>query len=86
MLDSVGITANKNTIPYDTQKPFITSGLRLGTPALTTRGMKEGEMREVGVMIAKVLGNRGDSEVLEKVRGEVKALCERFPLYKSMGV
>ena len=86
VLDSVGITANKNTIPYDTQKPFITSGLRLGTPALTTRGMKESEMKEVGVMIAKVLGNKGDSAILEKVRAEVKALAERFPLYKSLGV
>jgi glycine hydroxymethyltransferase len=85
VLDSVGITANKNTIPYDTQKPFITSGLRLGTPALTTRGMKESEMKEVGVMIAKVLGNKGDSAILEKVRAEVKALAERFPLYKSLG-
>jgi glycine hydroxymethyltransferase len=85
LLDSVGITANKNTIPYDTQKPFITSGLRLGTPPLTTRGMKEGEMKEVGAMIAKVLGNKGDAAVLEKVRGEVRALCEKFPLYKSLG-
>lgn len=86
VLDGVGITANKNTIPYDTQKPFITSGLRLGTPALTTRGMGESEMKEVGVMIAKVLNNRSDAAALEKVKGEVKALCERFPLYKSMGV
>jgi glycine hydroxymethyltransferase len=85
VLDSVGITANKNTIPYDTQKPFITSGLRLGTPALTTRGMKESEMKEVGTLIAKVLGNRSDAAVLEKVKGEVRALSGRFPLYKSLG-
>ncbi|NYZ75841.1 serine hydroxymethyltransferase [Candidatus Micrarchaeota archaeon] len=85
VLDSVGITANKNTIPYDTQKPFITSGLRLGTPALTTRGMRESEMKEVGEMIAKVLGNKGDAAMLEKVRVEVRALSERFPLYKSRG-
>jgi len=85
VLDSVGITANKNTIPYDTQKPFITSGLRLGTPALTTRGMRESEMKEVGGMIAKVLGNKGDAAMLEKVRVEVRALSERFPLYKSLG-
>jgi glycine hydroxymethyltransferase len=86
VLDSVGITTNKNTIPYDTQKPFITSGLRLGTPALTTRGMKESEMKEVGALIAKVLGNRSDAAVLEKVKGEVKTLSGRFPLYKSLGV
>jgi glycine hydroxymethyltransferase len=86
LLDTVGITTNKNTIPYDPQKPFITSGLRLGTPPLTTRGMKEGEMREIGGMIAKVLDNKGDAATLEKVKVQVKELCERFPLYTSMGV
>ena len=85
LLDRAGITTNKNTIPYDTQKPFITSGLRLGTPPLTTRGMKEGEMREIAGMIAKVLDSRGDSAVLGKVQAQVKELCERFPLYESMG-
>jgi len=85
LLDKVGITTNKNTIPYDTQKPFITSGLRLGTPPLTTRGMKEGEMREIAGMIAKVLDSKGDTAALEKAKVQVKELCERFPLYKSMG-
>ena len=85
LLDSVGITVNKNTIPYDTQKPFITSGIRLGTPPLTTRGMRENEMREVAGMIAKVLGSKGDAAVLEKVKAQVRELCERFPLYKSLG-
>ncbi|MCX6775314.1 MAG: serine hydroxymethyltransferase [Candidatus Micrarchaeota archaeon] len=85
LLDKVGITTNKNTIPYDTRKPFITSGLRLGTPPLTTRGMKEGEMREVAGMIAKVLDSKGDAATLEKAKVQVKELCERFPLYKSMG-
>jgi len=85
LLDSVGITVNKNTIPYDTQKPFITSGIRLGTPPLTTRGMRESEMKEVGGMIAKVLDGKGDAAVLEKVKVQVKELCERFPLYKSLG-
>jgi glycine hydroxymethyltransferase len=85
LLDSVGITVNKNTIPYDTQKPFITSGIRLGTPPLTTRGMRESEMKEVGGMIAKVLDSKGDAAVLEKVKVQVKELCERFPLYKSLG-
>ncbi|MCX6776362.1 MAG: serine hydroxymethyltransferase [Candidatus Micrarchaeota archaeon] len=85
LLDKVGITTNKNTIPYDTQKPFITSGLRLGTPPLTTRGMKEGEMREIAGMITKVLDSKGDTATLEKAKVQVKELCERFPLYKSMG-
>jgi len=85
LLDKVGITTNKNTIPYDTRKPFITSGLRLGTPPLTTRGMKEGEMREIAGMIAKVLDSKGDAVTLEKAKVQVKELCERFPLYKSMG-
>jgi len=86
LLDSVGITVNKNTIPYDPQKPFITSGIRLGTPPLTTRGMKEGEMREVAGMIAKVLESKGEAMVLEKVRKQVRELCERFPLYTSIGM
>ena len=85
LLDRVGITTNKNTIPYDPQKPFITSGIRLGTPAMTTRGMKEGEMEEIGGMIAKVLDNKGDAATLEKVKVQVKEICDKFPLYKSMG-
>jgi len=85
LLDSVGITVNKNTIPYDTQKPFVTSGIRLGTPPLTTRGMKESEMKEVGGMIANVLDSKGDAAVLTKVKTQVKELCDRFPLYKSLG-
>lgn len=86
LLDSVGITVNKNTIPYDPQKPFITSGIRLGTPPLTTRGMKEEEMREIAGMIAKVLDSKGDAAVLEMVRKQVRELCERFPLYPSLGM
>ena len=85
LLDSVGITVNKNTIPYDTQKPFVTSGIRLGTPPLTTRGMKESEMKEVGGMIAKALDSKGDAAVLANVKTQVKELCDRFPLYKSLG-
>jgi len=85
LLDRVGITTNKNTIPYDPQKPFITSGVRLGTPAMTTRGMKEGEMKEIGGMIAKVLDSKGDAATLEKVKVQVKEICDKFPLYNSMG-
>ncbi|MBC7194658.1 MAG: serine hydroxymethyltransferase [Caldisericia bacterium] len=84
ILGSVNITVNKNTIPFDPEKPFIASGIRLGTPALTTRGMGEEEMEIVGKLIAKVLKNPNDEKVLEEVKKEVKNLCERFPLYKEL--
>lgn len=80
-LDQAGITVNKNGIPFDTKGPTITSGIRIGTPALTTRGMKEEEMEIIGRLISSVLNNMGKEAVLESVRKEVKALCERFPLY-----
>jgi len=84
ILGSVNITVNKNTIPFDPEKPFIASGIRLGTPALTTRGMGEEEMEIVGKIIAKVLKNPNNEEVLNNVKKEVKNLCERFPLYKEL--
>lgn len=84
VLGSVNITVNKNTIPFDPEKPFIASGIRLGTPALTTRGMGEEEMEIIGKLIAKVLKNPNDETVLENVRKEVKDLVERFPLYKEL--
>lgn len=84
ILGSVNITVNKNTIPFDPEKPFIASGIRLGTPALTTRGMGEEEMVLVGKLIAKVLKNPNNEEVLNEVIKEVKELCERFPLYKEL--
>lgn len=80
-LDEVGITVNKNTIPFDTNKPFIASGIRVGTPALTTRGMKEDEMRSIGRMIAEVVHDPDSEEVRTKVRREVKELTDRFPMY-----
>jgi glycine hydroxymethyltransferase len=83
-LEDAGITVNKNTIPFDPEKPFVTSGIRLGTPALTTRGMKEPEMEAIGDMIARVLKNVDDDAVAAAVRGDVRALCERFPLYAEM--
>ena len=82
-LDQAGITANKNMVPFDTRSPFVTSGLRFGTPALTTRGMREAEMREVAGLIARVLEQPGDAALLAGVREEVRALCSRFPLYPS---
>ena len=79
-LDDVNITANKNAIPFDTQKPNITSGIRLGTAAMTTRGFKEAEFRQVGKWIAETLKNKDNAEVKERIRKEVIALTEHYPL------
>lgn len=80
-LGEAGITVNKNAIPFDTNPPLKPSGIRIGTPALTTRGMKETEMRQVGGWISQVLHNRADAAVLGKVRNQVLQLAEAFPLY-----
>jgi glycine hydroxymethyltransferase len=80
-LGEAGITVNKNAIPFDTNPPMKPSGIRIGTPALTTRGMKESEMRQVGRWISEVLHNQTDSGVLNKVRKQVLGLAEAFPLY-----
>jgi glycine hydroxymethyltransferase len=80
-LDRAGITVNKNAIPFDQNPPLTPSGIRIGTPALTTRGMKEPEMEAVGDWIAEVLDNINEASVQQRVRREVERLCERFPLY-----
>jgi glycine hydroxymethyltransferase len=80
-LGEAGITVNKNAIPFDTNPPLRPSGIRIGTPALTTRGMKEGEMRQVGRWIAEALNNRTDASALKRIRGQVLELAEGFPLY-----
>jgi glycine hydroxymethyltransferase len=80
-LGKAGITVNKNSIPYDTNPPLKPSGIRVGTPALTTRGMKEAEMRQIATWIAKALEVRGDDAALERIRGEVAELANQFPLY-----
>jgi glycine hydroxymethyltransferase len=80
-LDRAGITANKNMVPFDPRKPTVTSGVRIGTPAVTTRGMGEAEMEQIALLIARVLAHPGDVEELDRVRVEVEALCRRFPLY-----
>lgn len=80
LLDEAGITCNKNTIPYETEKPFVTSGIRLGTAAMTTRGFKENEFRQVALWISRVLKHAEDASVREEVRKEVRALTVQFPL------
>src|SRR3984957_5074381 len=82
-LGEAGITVNKNAIPFDATPPMKPSGIRIGTPALTTRGMKEAEMRQVGRWIAEVLLQRADGALLSKVRKQVLDLCESFPLYAA---
>jgi len=83
VLDLTGITVNKNGIPFDTKGPMVTSGIRIGTPAVTTRGMKEPEMKQIAGLIAQVLLNRGDEGKISEAREGVKTLCERFPLYQG---
>src|SRR5437773_8783018 len=82
-LDEVNITVNKNTIPFDTNKPFVASGIRIGTPALTTRGMKEAEMRKIGEMIAAVIREPESEDVKTCVSREVAELTSRFPMYPT---
>ncbi len=82
-LDKAAITVNKNTVPNETKSPFVTSGIRIGTPALTTRGMKESEMKLVGKWIHQVLSDPENPSVLSEVKNKVKELCEKFPLYNT---
>jgi glycine hydroxymethyltransferase len=80
-LDRAGITVNKNTVPGETESPFVTSGVRIGTPALTTRGLGVSEMREIAALIDRVIASPDDEKTADRVRGEVRELCGRFPLY-----
>jgi glycine hydroxymethyltransferase len=80
-LGEAGITVNKNAIPYDTNPPMKPSGIRIGTPALTTRGMKESEMRVIAGWIAQALDHRADPAKLRRIRGQVLEMAENFPLY-----
>lgn len=82
-LDKAGITVNKNTVPFDPEKPFVTSGIRIGTPAVTTRGMGVAEMKQVADFIDRAIANRRNDDALLGIAGEVKAMCEKFPLYKE---
>ncbi|MDO9576752.1 MAG: serine hydroxymethyltransferase [Candidatus Cloacimonadales bacterium] len=83
-LDLAGITANKNTVPFDTRKPFVASGIRLGTPAVTTRGMKEAQMTQIVEFISQVHRNYDDEEKLASIKNEVREFCAQFPLYADL--
>jgi glycine hydroxymethyltransferase len=84
-LDKAGITVNKNAVPFDTQPPLITSGIRIGTPAMTTRGMKEEEMKIIAEFIDRVISNINNEDVINKVKQEVKEFTSRFPLFALYG-
>ncbi|MED4568153.1 serine hydroxymethyltransferase [Brevibacillus agri] len=86
LLDEVSITTNKNTIPYDTQSPFVTSGIRMGTPAVTSRGFDEEAMKEVAAIIALTLKNPEDAAKHDEARQRVAALCQRFPMYEGLTI
>jgi glycine hydroxymethyltransferase len=84
LLEEVGITVNKNAIPNDPESPFVTSGIRIGSPAMTTRGFSEGEAHTVGCLIAKTLFNRHDSAMLGTITEEIRALIDAHPLYPEL--
>ncbi len=83
-LDHAGITVNKNAVPFDTQSPFVTSGIRIGVPAITTRGLKEEQTRQVALWIDEALTNHGSPDKLERIRGQVRELCSSYPLYSGL--
>ena len=84
-LDKAHITLNKNAVPFDDKSPFVTSGIRVGGPAVTTRGMQEAHMETIVEMIDKVLMNADDENVITNVRSEVKTFMQQFPLYPELG-
>ena len=81
-LDLAGITVNKNTVPNEKRSPFVTSGVRIGTPALTTRGMKESEMTTIAGWIAQVLKDPSNETQLKTIKNQVRELCSKFPIYR----
>ena len=85
-LGAAGITVNKNAVPFETRPPSVTSGIRMGTPFVTSRGMTASEMESIADFIVKILGNPGDTSLIGRIRGEVRALCDAFPLYSDQSV
>ncbi len=83
-LDKAGVTANKNTVPFDSRPPFVASGIRLGTPAITTRGMKEQDMEQIAEFISQVFSNHNDEDKLAQIKNEVRNFCAKFPLYPEL--
>ncbi|MDQ8160921.1 MAG: serine hydroxymethyltransferase [Gemmatimonadota bacterium] len=83
-LDDAGITVNKNTVPKETQSPFVTSGVRIGTPAVTTRGMGPDAMRQIAALIDRVLSDAGNADTIASVKADVKALADQYPLYRAV--
>jgi glycine hydroxymethyltransferase len=83
-LDQAWITVNKNSIPYDPERPAVTSGIRVGTPAVTTRGMKEEDMAVIAQFIHQALAADGDPDIIERVRDQVADFCSQFPLHKPV--
>lgn len=83
-LGNAGITVNKNTIPNETKSPFVTSGLRVGTPAVTSRGMKESEMKQIGEWISAIMQDSKNTGLQDKIREEVKSLASQYPLYPDL--
>ena len=84
VLESAGLTVNKNAIPFDTQSRFVTGGIRIGTPAVTSRGLQEPDMEQIAAWINRVIMNPGDEQEISRIRAEVRELCERFPLYPEL--
>jgi glycine hydroxymethyltransferase len=83
-LDDAGITVNKNTVPKETQSPFVTSGIRIGTPAVTTRGMGPDAMRQIAALIDRVLSDAANADTIASVKADVKALADQYPLYRAV--